>query len=292
MTSPEIFEFRPCNCLLLAPWESLAIVEGRSSIVSVNVGLGKALASYSGGSAAINLDGVTYEVAISILREHSKRRSILAVLPNGDFYEIELRTPTSYYKLVPLKDSAPTLEINGIHMHRISDTTPLIDAELKVKAAGVKRGDRVLEVGTGLGYTATKALERGARVVSIELKEEVLWIAERNPWSFRLKESKNITIIHGDACEIVNYIRGPFDVIIHDPPRLTGDTGCLYSSHFHARLFELLRPGGRIFHYTGEPGRVRGRSLYASVMRSLRSVGFERLRYLNDVMGIVGERVR
>ncbi|ADL19359.1 Predicted archaea-specific methyltransferase [Acidilobus saccharovorans 345-15] len=290
MPSLEVFEFRPCNCLLLAPWESLAIAEGRASRVKVNVGLGEALASYDGDFIAIDFNGVTYEVARSLLRAHSRRRSILAVLPDGNFYEVELRTPTSYYKLVPLEGGAPTLEINGIHMHRISGTTPLRDAELKVKAAGVRRGDKVLEIGTGLGYTAAEALKAGAKVISVELREEVLWIAERNPWSFRLRDFKDITIIRGDACEVVNYIEGPFDVIIHDPPRLTGETGCLYSSRLYARFFELLRPDGRIFHYTGEPGRARGRSLYAGVMRNLKSVGFEKLRYLGDVMGVVGER--
>ncbi|MGC9072426.1 MAG: hypothetical protein ACP5HK_07055 [Acidilobus sp.] len=36
---------------------------------------------------------------------------------------------SSYYKLVPVEGSeAPTLEINGIHKHRVKDTTPLEDA--------------------------------------------------------------------------------------------------------------------------------------------------------------------
>jgi hypothetical protein len=68
-------------------------------------------------------------------------------------------------------------------MHRTRGTTPDADAGLKLDALGVG-GCRVLDTCAGLGYTALGAVGRGAElVVSVELRPEVLRIAEMNPWS-------------------------------------------------------------------------------------------------------------
>jgi predicted methyltransferase len=284
----EIFSFTPCRCLVLAPWESLEASRAEGGRVSVNIGLDEAEARRGDDSVTLECCGVSAKVPLEVLRRHSSRRSALAVSDDG-YYEVELRLPSSYYKLVPLPGTAPTLEINGIHMHRVKDVKPIEDSALKVRLAGVKRGDRVLEVGTGLGYTAIESARRGARVTTVEASEAVLWVAERNPWSRGLADS-NIAIVLGDACEALKEMTGAFDVVIHDPPRLTQGTGCLYSRDFYRELHRLLRPGGRIFHYTGEPGRTRGRSLGPRVVGELRAVGFVRLRYVDKAMGVVGVR--
>jgi len=54
-----------------------------------------------------------------------------------------------YLKLLPTA-GAPTLEIDGVRMHRTVGTTPEVDARVKLDALGVE-GGRVLDTCTGLG---------------------------------------------------------------------------------------------------------------------------------------------
>lgn len=285
----EVFGLAPCRCLLLSPLESRDIARSRSGIssVSVNLGLGRAKVEVVGGEALIELNGSRLSVDVDLLEWHLRRRSVLAI--DGEkVYEVEFRAPDSYYKLVPLERGPPTLEINGIHMHRVSGTDPLSDASLKVSLAKDSRGDRVLEIGTGLGYTTIESLKRGAaEIITVEANEPVLWIAERNPWSWGIS-SPRVKVLLGDACSLLDELDFTFDKVIHDPPRLTPGTSCLYSVDFYRSLYRLLRPGGVLFHYTGEPGRVHGFSLPSKVARNLREVGFTSIKYYKNAMGVVG----
>src|SRR4051812_47903111 len=65
-------------------------------------------------------------------------------------------------------ESAPTVLVSGIPMHRIKDTDPMQDTRAKIKALGVQKG-RVLDTATGLGYTAIAAARTAKEVVTIEL---------------------------------------------------------------------------------------------------------------------------
>ncbi|NAZ38796.1 MAG: methyltransferase domain-containing protein [Acidilobus sp.] len=287
----QVFGFSACECVVLAPWESEALLNASpGSVVTVNAGKDSVRVAKRSHEVIVELGGRAYSVEVEVLRRHAHRRSYLAVEWSA-VYEIEVRTPFAYYKLVPVEGScAPTLEINGIHMHRVEGTTPIEDARSKVRALPIRPGSEVLEVGTGLGYTTAAALEAGAaHVTSIEVDENVLWIAERNPWSRHLASDK-VTILLGDAVMAVKELSGPFDYVVHDPPRFTSSTGPLYGREFYAELFRLLRPGGRLFHYTGEPGRARGRSLWADVARRLREVGFDEIRYVKEALGVVARR--
>ena len=57
----------------------------------------------------------------------------------------------------------------------------------------------------------------------------------------------------GDTFEVIqSFADAAFDRIVHDPPtlRLAGD---LYSGEFYVDLFRVLRRGGRLYHYLGDP---------------------------------------
>lgn len=74
-----------------------------------------------------------------------------------------------FYRLVDVGEGcAPTLEISGIHMHRKIGTTPWEDSKEKVKAARIFSGARVLDICTGLGYTAILSMHRRASVTTVE----------------------------------------------------------------------------------------------------------------------------
>ena len=81
-----------------------------------------------------------------------------------------------FYKLVPTP-GAPTLEIDGIRMHRTKDTTPDVDAREKLSILGLD-GGYVLDTCMGLGYTAAEARRKGAeKVVTVELEPSVVHIS-------------------------------------------------------------------------------------------------------------------
>jgi len=192
-----------------------------------------------------------------------------------------------FYKLAKT-DGAPTLEIDGIRMHRTKNTTPEKDAKDKLKILGLRSG-KVLDTCMGLGYTAIQAHECGAEYVfSIEYEPNVMRIAQLNPWSTKLYTEPTIHKIIGDSFYVVDaFPTGYFDYIIHDPPRHSS-AGHLYGQEFYRKLVRVLKPGGKLFHYTGEPGsRYRRVNIQKGVIDRLGAVGFVDLRYHSQVMGVV-----
>ena len=219
------------------------------------------------------------------LRRVSDRENAV-FFPDGDTLYMVAVSDGHFYKLVPT-EGTPTLEVDGIRMHRTRGTTPDADAEEKVVALDI-RGGHILDTCTGLGYTAQAALGRGADlVVSIELRPEVLRIAEMNPWSRGIFEDRRVHLLLGDAYNVLDALpQGFFDYVIHDPPRLAL-AGHLYGQKFYSRMLRALRRGGRLFHYTGEPGsRRRGIDLRRGVMQRLRQAGFESITYHENIRGV------
>jgi len=214
------------------------------------------------------------------------------VIMQGNIYKIAFSAEGNFYKLKAVGPrTAPTLEINGIHMHRIVGITPWKDSLLKIRYARIKRCVKVLDVCTGLGYTAIASLLRGAcKVVTVEIDEYVLKIASYNPWSWKLS-SDRIMIINDDATEVVSRIKdSSFDRIIHDPPILPL-AGELYSKEFYKELFRILKKGGILFHYTGKPGHSRGINITKGVTNRLRQVGFE-VKIAERASGVVAFKPR
>ncbi|AFZ70366.1 putative methyltransferase [Caldisphaera lagunensis DSM 15908] len=280
----EIFEFEPFKGIALLPKESKSIIKNEQA--TINCGRDRAdYINKENDKIIIKFNEKIFEIDYDVLEKHVNRRSVLLI--DKDYYEAEVRSTNNYYKLVPVNDTYyTTLEINGIHMHRIKGITPMEDAKRKVEVAAVRKGVRVLEIGTGLGYTAINSLKFGAReVITIEKDQNVLWLAERNPWSYELNSEK-IKIILGNAFDIIKDFNNEFDIIIHDPPRFTSNSSELYSIEFYKYLYSALKRNGVLFHYTGEPGRVKGKGFPLKISGKLKDVGFEVLRYDSIAMGI------
>src|SRR5260370_3769300 len=147
---------------------------------------------------------------------------------------------------------APSMLIAGFVMHRIKDVDPMQDTLRKIAAISPIVG-RVLDTATGLGYTAIEAAKTADEVVTIELDPGAQEIARLNPWSQALFNSSKIHQIMGDAYEVVQTFEdGSFARIIHDPPTFSL-AGELYSGAFYRQLFRLLKLGGRLNHYFGDP---------------------------------------
>jgi uncharacterized protein len=190
-----------------------------------------------------------------------------------------------FYSLMPT-DSAPTMLISGIPMHRIKDTNPHQDTRNKIKAIAPIKGD-VLDTATGLGYTAIEAAKTARQVVTIEIDPVAQDIARWNPWSQALFNNPKITQVLGDAFdEIKKFEAESFSTIIHDPPMfsLAGD---LYSSAFYQQAFRVLKHNGRLFHYIGDPESKTGARVTAGVIRRLQEAGFKRVIRAPRAFGVV-----
>ncbi len=285
----EVYGFRPRGPVV-AGWEVLGWASacgpgGGRGEATINLGRGRVREVWCEGATVCADVGRVVCVDPSGVRPDR-----VYTLP--DMRPVEAFGERGYVKLRALGPGrSSTLEINGIHMHRIEGVDPLEDAEAKVELARVRRGHLVLDVCTGLGYTAIAARRRGARVVTVEVDELVLWAAERNPFSSGLADP-GVTIVLGDAVEVVQLFEdATFDRVIHDPPRYSV-AGELYSRSFYAELFRVLKPGGVLYHYTGEPGRHSNVDVVRGVVRRLREVGFESVRFVPEVLGVVARKPR
>jgi uncharacterized protein len=246
-----------------------AMRDGRTEIrLSLDLGLGHESVPIEGETVRIFGLAVTAQQ----LRKIVKRESVIFALdPDGPF-PLEVRDQ-GYTKLVPpmTEEGAPTVEISGIKMHRSQDIDPFRDAKIKAEAA-VSRGDYVLDTCGGLGYTATWARRNGAaNVVSCERNPDVIALRRYNPWSQEYLRDGGIEKLAVDVIQhIEEYEEGYFDAVIHDPPRFSL-AGELYGEEFIWQMSTVLKRGGRLVFYTGDPYRVgRGRNFIEGVEKRLR----------------------
>jgi len=193
-----------------------------------------------------------------------------------------------FYGLMPT-DSAPTMLISGIPMHRIKDTNPHQDTLNKIRAVAPIKGD-VLDTTTGLGYTAIEAAKTARHVTTIEIDPTAQEIARFNPWSQALFNHPKITQVIGDAFEEIEKLAAEsFSTIIHDPPMFTL-AGDLYSLAFYQQAFRVLKDNGRIFHYIGDPESKSGARVTAGVIRRLQEAGFKRVIRAPRAFGVVAHK--
>jgi uncharacterized protein len=184
---------------------------------------------------------------------------------------------------------APTTLVAGLPMHRIKDTDPWADSQTKIAALAPVSG-RVLDTATGLGYTAILAARTAEEVVTIELDPAALEIAAMNPWSRELFTRPNIRQLTGDAVEILPTMEdSSFTRLLHDPPMIT-IAGDLYGEAFYRELWRVLRRGGRLFHYIGDPQSASGRRTTAGVIRRLQSAGFTRVTRRPEAFGVLAQK--
>ena len=114
---------------------------------------------------------------------------------------------------------------------------------LMIQAAGIKPGDKVLEVGAGSGYAAAVISRIADKVIGIERQHDLVDVATER---LRRLGYDNVEIVEGDGTK---GCRGeaPFDAIL----------AAASGSHVPRPLVEQLAPGGRIVMPVGEPGWVQ-----------------------------------
>jgi hypothetical protein len=183
-------------------------------------------------------------------------------------------------------ESAPALIAAGFPMHRVKNISPLAAAGLMLESIAPIDG-RILDTATGLGYTAILAAKTADKVTTIELEPEAQEIARQNPWSHELFNNLKIGRIIGNCIDIIlEFDSGAFSGIIHDPPALSL-AGDLYSFEYYLQLFRVLKTGGRLFHYIGDPGTRSGERVTKGIIRRLHDAGFKQVVRKPKAFGVV-----
>jgi len=114
---------------------------------------------------------------------------------------------------------------------------------LTIDAAGIKPGDKVLEVGAGSGYAAAVIGRIAGRVIAVERHHELVEIATRR--MIRLGYD-NVRIVEGDGT-LGWPADAPFDAIV----------AAASGSHVPQSWIEQLKPGGRIVMPIGEQHAIQ-----------------------------------
>ena len=193
----------------------------------------------------------------------------------GEGFAAIARFSGSLIKLVATDWGPPTFEIDGIKMLPTAQVSPYADAERKVGLIQ-PRGKVVLDTCGGLGYFAAWCLQGGAaQVLSFEKNADVIWLRSLNPWSPDPTVASALTLTHGDISQhIVDLPSASVDAALHDPPRF-GIAGELYSQQFYGQLARVMKPRGRLFHYTGSPNKLTSkRDVPNEVAQRLQRAGF------------------
>ena len=131
--------------------------------------------------------------------------------------------------------------IEAIEQEALENFVPIIRKEtqsfLKVMML-MNRPARVLEVGTAVGFSAilmSEYLPEGSRITTIENYEKRIPIARNN--FKRAGKEEQITLLEGDAIEILKGLDGSFDLIFVDAAK--GQY-----IHFLDDVLRLLAPEG------------------------------------------------
>jgi protein-L-isoaspartate(D-aspartate) O-methyltransferase len=114
---------------------------------------------------------------------------------------------------------------------------------LMIQAAGIKRGDKVLEIGAGSGYAAAVISRIAGSVIGIERQHDLVEVARER---LRRLGYANVKIVEGDGTRGCRD-HAPFDAIL----------AAASGSHVPRPLVEQLAPNGRIVMPVGEPGGVQ-----------------------------------
>lgn len=138
-------------------------------------------------------------------------------------------------------DRGNTALLDGIERAALEERIPIIrrsmQSLLKFLLA-LRRPENILEVGTAVGFSALLMSEygpKGCRITTIEKDQGRLAAAREN---FRLAgREEQITLLEGDALEILQDLESSYDMIFMDAAK--GQY-----LHFFPEVMGLLAPGG------------------------------------------------
>ena len=138
-------------------------------------------------------------------------------------------------------DMGNTPFLQELETKALADRVPIIRRDMQSfmrMLLALKQPKRILEVGTAVGFSTLLMCEYGPEdmeIVTIENYEKRIPIAKQN--FVRAGKEKQITLLEGDAADILKELREPFDFIFMDAAK--GQY-----IHFMPEIFRLLKPEG------------------------------------------------
>ena len=138
-------------------------------------------------------------------------------------------------------DTGNTPLLDAVEEEALAGQIPIIRKEMQTFlkwVLAVQRPSRILEVGTAVGFSALLMAEYNpvpCRITTIENYEERILAAREN--FVRAGRDEQITLLAGDAADILKELEGPFDLIFMDAAK--GQY-----LHFLDDAVRLLAPGG------------------------------------------------
>ena len=150
--------------------------------------------------------------------------SLLAVVKREDLVPPAYRSMAFFDTEVPLA--------NGQHM-----LAPKVEARL-LQELGVRRHERVLEIGAGSGYMAALLSHKARQVITLEIDPVLAKMASDNLKSAAIS---NVSVVEGDGSKRLP-TAGPFDAIL-----LSGSVAAVPPA-----LLNELKVGGRLAAIVGQ----------------------------------------
>ena len=138
-------------------------------------------------------------------------------------------------------DTGNTEILDEIEREALENYVPIVRKEMQSflkLILSIKRPARILEVGTAVGFSAILMAEYNpipCEITTIENYEKRIPIAKQN--FVRAGKEKQITLLEGDAADILKELREPFDFIFMDAAK--GQY-----IHFMPEILRLLKPEG------------------------------------------------
>ena len=138
-------------------------------------------------------------------------------------------------------DTGNTPLLDAVEEEALAGQIPIIRKEMQTFlkwVLAVQRPSRILEVGTAIGFSALLMAEYNpapCRITTIENYEKRIFAAREN--FARAGRDEQITLLAGDAADILKELDGPFDLIFMDAAK--GQY-----LHFLDDAVRLLAPGG------------------------------------------------
>ena len=134
------------------------------------------------------------------------------------------------------------------------------DSVLLANFVELRRGDKVIDLGTGSGVIPLLLAYKNnnVKVTGVEIQVEAADLAKRNVEFNNLE--KDIKIINADLCSLESELEaGSFDVVVSNPPYLPVEGGKMKENDYiaiarheiHAKLEDVVAAAARLLKYGG-----------------------------------------
>lgn len=157
-----------------------------------------------------------------------------------------------------------------------------IDAVLLAHFATVKRGDTIIDLGTGTGIIPLilQARETNLKITGIEIQTEVADMARR---SILYNNLNNIEILQGDFTKLAHEYNDSFDLVVSNPPyyplkggKINPDVSLAISRHeIKCKLSQVVKTAARLLKGKGRFALIHRAERLGEILKEFDQVGLE-----------------